>query len=350
MKKQLIWVFEWSKSVHYWWSNILFASECRVNLHARPEMCSERDSPLELFVLPAPGQPELARLICGAHLSPPVQTRKQKRPRVNSLVCDGAAAFCAAGPPEVLSRMSRLVTTAAERERELARARCQQLKQAARSQPGESVSRGFAGRGALEGYPYHYTSLAKPSIIQVGSPTCYQVCALDHTKRGGVLPTWITPLEPYHRNEFSNSELIWQDGCQYRQVDEAPVIFLFYWIYSWCLSSSLPIWATKHSVHDMIPTILASIFGGGRQSPVIFTPRVISTQPHATNSDRSGYQLISHDLTACVTDRHCQVDRREQWFTVNNNLNNCGMLSNIVIWFHRQHRLKRSYFFFINSF
>ena len=30
------------------------------------EMCSERDSPLEPFVLPAPGQPELARLICGA--------------------------------------------------------------------------------------------------------------------------------------------------------------------------------------------------------------------------------------------------------------------------------------------
>ena len=83
-------------------------------------MCSERDSPLEPFVLPAPGQPELVRLICGAHLGPPVLTRKQKRPRVNSLVCDRAAAFCAAGPPEVLSRMSRPVTQAAERERELA--------------------------------------------------------------------------------------------------------------------------------------------------------------------------------------------------------------------------------------
>ena len=123
------------------------------------EMCSERDSPLEPFVLPAPGQPELARLICGAHLSPPVLTRKQKRPRVNSLVCDRAAALYAAGPPEALSRMSRLVTQAAERERELARARSQRLKQAARSLPGESVSRGFAGRGALEGYPSHYTSL-----------------------------------------------------------------------------------------------------------------------------------------------------------------------------------------------
>ena len=122
-------------------------------------MCSERDSPLEPFVLPAPGQPELAWLICGAHLSPPVLTRKQKRPRVNSLVCDRAAALYAAGPPEALSRMSRLVTQAAERERELARARSQRLKQAARSLPGESVSRGFAGRGALEGYPSHYTSL-----------------------------------------------------------------------------------------------------------------------------------------------------------------------------------------------
>ena len=123
------------------------------------EMCSERDSPLEPFVLPAPGQPELARLTCGAHLGPPVLTRKQKRPRVNSLVCDRAAAFCAAGPPEVLSRMSRPVTQAAERERELARARNQRLKQAAPSLQGESVSRGFADRGALEGYPSHYTSL-----------------------------------------------------------------------------------------------------------------------------------------------------------------------------------------------
>ena len=97
------------------------------------EMCSERDSPLEPFVLPAPGQPELEWLICGVHLGPPVLTRKPKRPRVNSLVCDRAAAFCAAGPPEVLSRMSRPVTQAAERERELARARSQRLKQAARA-------------------------------------------------------------------------------------------------------------------------------------------------------------------------------------------------------------------------
>ena len=80
--------------------------------------------------MPAPGQPELARLTCGAHLGPPVLTRKQKRPRVNSLVCDRAAVFCAAGPPEALSLMSRLVTQAAKRERELARAHSQRLKQA----------------------------------------------------------------------------------------------------------------------------------------------------------------------------------------------------------------------------
>ena len=118
-------------------------------------MCSERESPLESFVLPAPGQPELARLTCGAHLGPAVLTQKQKPPRVNSLVCDRAAVFCASGPLEVVFT----VTQAAERERELARARSQRLKQAARSLPGESVSRGFAGRGALEGYPSHYTSL-----------------------------------------------------------------------------------------------------------------------------------------------------------------------------------------------
>ena len=96
--------------------------ECRERFrHYRlqPEMCSERDSPLGPFVLSAPGQPELARLTCGAHLGPPVLTREQKRPRVNSLVCDRAAAFCAPGLPEALSWMSRLVTQAAKREREL---------------------------------------------------------------------------------------------------------------------------------------------------------------------------------------------------------------------------------------
>ena len=141
---------------------MIFGPSCMQSLVdcSLAEMCSERDSPLEPFVLPAPGQPELARLTCGAHLGPPVLTRKQKRPRVNSLVCDRAAAFCAAGPPEALSWMSRPVTQAAKRERELARAHSQRLKQATLSLPGESVSRGFADRGALEGYPSHYTSLS----------------------------------------------------------------------------------------------------------------------------------------------------------------------------------------------
>ena len=162
------------------------------------EMCSERDSPLEPFVLLAPGQPELARLICGAHLGPPVLTRKQKRPRVNSLVCDRVAAFSVAGPPEVLSRMSRPVTQAAERERELARACSQRLKQAAPSLPGESVSRGFADRGALEGYPSHYTSLVVCTapgcmFLPGGVHFCSVVCNLHARSRLGCV-LWLARL------------------------------------------------------------------------------------------------------------------------------------------------------------
>ena len=122
-------------------------------------MCSDRDSPLEPFVLPAPGQHELAWLICGAHLGPPVLTWKQKRPQVNSLVCYQVATFCAVVPPEVLSQMSRPVMQATEREQELARACSQRLKQASQSLPGEPVSHGFTVRGALEGHPSNYTSL-----------------------------------------------------------------------------------------------------------------------------------------------------------------------------------------------
>ena len=157
----LLWWWSHGTNASWWYQSqliVMMWATC-LSLSLATEMCSERDSPLEPFVLPAPGQPELARLTCGAHLGPPLLTRKQKRPRVNSLVCDRAAAFCAAGPPEVFSRMSRPVTQVAERERELARARNQRLKQAAPSLPGESVSRGFADRGALEGYPSHYTSL-----------------------------------------------------------------------------------------------------------------------------------------------------------------------------------------------
>ena len=159
----------------------------------QPEMCSERDSPLEPFVLPAPGQPELARLTCGAHLGPPVLTRKQKRPRVNPLVCDRAAAFCAAGPPEALFWMSRLVTQAAKHERELARAHSQRLKQATLSLPGESVSRGFADRGALEGYPSHYTSLIQHNQTKVKlMPIVLKNCNISHKK----LPKWLINAMP----------------------------------------------------------------------------------------------------------------------------------------------------------
>ena len=111
--------------IYWWFTNISRHEFCDL---VYAEMCRERDSPLEPFVLPAPGHPELAWLTCGAHLGPPVLTRKQMRPRVNSLVCDRAAAFCAAGPPEVLSRVSRPVTQATECERELTRARSQRLK------------------------------------------------------------------------------------------------------------------------------------------------------------------------------------------------------------------------------
>ena len=174
---------EYSPCIRGFWVQV-FKGNCS-RQPVSPEMCSERDSPLEPFVLLAPGQPELARLICGAHLGPPVLTRKQKRPRVNSLVCDRVAAFSVAGPPEVLSRMSRPVTQAAERERELARACSQRLKQAAPSLPGESVSRGFADRGALEGYPSHYTSLVSLSIFRFesklqGEPWLTAVVLLSH--------------------------------------------------------------------------------------------------------------------------------------------------------------------------
>ena len=109
-----------------WFISALIRLKRLVGLN--PGMCSERDSPLEPFVLSAPSQPELARLICGTHLSPPVLTRKQKRPRVNSLVCDRAAAFWAAGPPEVLSRMShsgrRVWTRASESSQPAAQTSC----------------------------------------------------------------------------------------------------------------------------------------------------------------------------------------------------------------------------------
>ena len=61
---------------------------------------------------------------------------------------------------------------AAERERELARARSQRLKQAAQSLPGEPVSRGFAGRGALEGYLSHYSLVLQILYKEAPQPHC----------------------------------------------------------------------------------------------------------------------------------------------------------------------------------
>ena len=154
-----IYPFIYLHGLEHWYSTLLCIKKLS-RKHALDQRCVVRGIALSsLLSCRLPGQPELARLTCGAHLGPPVLTRKQKRPRVNSLVCDRAAVFCAAGLPEALSWMSRLVTQAAKRERELARAHSQRLKQATLTLPGESVSRGFADRGALEGYPSHYTSL-----------------------------------------------------------------------------------------------------------------------------------------------------------------------------------------------
>ena len=60
------------------------------------------------------------------------------------------------------------------------RAHNQRLKQAALSLPGESVSRGFADRGALEGYPSHYTSLVHIRII-LSICFCYPAAYVHQT-------------------------------------------------------------------------------------------------------------------------------------------------------------------------
>ena len=44
-KKQLIWVLEWRRSVHYWWSYILFSPECK-------ELTSMLDPPLYWWGVP----------------------------------------------------------------------------------------------------------------------------------------------------------------------------------------------------------------------------------------------------------------------------------------------------------
>ena len=42
---------------------------------------------------------------------------------------------------------------------------------------------------------------ARPSTKQVGCPTCYQMCALDHAKGGTANLDY--PSESYHRNDLS---------------------------------------------------------------------------------------------------------------------------------------------------
>ena len=56
--------------VRYYLDKFSESNQTFVGVSFRTEMCSDRDGPLEPFVLPAPGQPELARLTCGAHLPP----------------------------------------------------------------------------------------------------------------------------------------------------------------------------------------------------------------------------------------------------------------------------------------
>ena len=150
--------------------------------HVFPEMCSERDSPLEPFVLPAPG-PTWTR---AAHLwRPPEPT------------CADPEAEASTGQFTCMRSGGRVLRGGATRSivsdvspghagrRALAKARSQRLKQAAWSLPGESVSRGFAGRGASEGYPSHYTSLvfhtARQTMIKSdnacsGSLTQFAAC------------------------------------------------------------------------------------------------------------------------------------------------------------------------------
>ena len=71
---------------------------------------------------------------------------------------------------------------------------------------------------------------ARPSIIQVGCPTCcYQVCALDHAKGGTADLNY--PSEPCHHNDWDpmsrawgslglyTSEQHWSDMLHYSETD-----------------------------------------------------------------------------------------------------------------------------------
>ena len=59
---------------------------------------------------------------------------------------------------------------------------------------------------------------ARPSIIQLGWPTCcYQVCALDHER--GVLQTWITIQSPVFLMKRS---LFWDGLMEFTRAGKSP--------------------------------------------------------------------------------------------------------------------------------
>ena len=124
-------------------------------------MCSERDSPLEPFVLPAPGQAELARLVCGAPPGPTcadpeaeASTGQFTRVWLGSRILHGGATQSIVSDVSPGHTGRRAWTRAGESSQPAAQT----------SLRGEIVSRGFAGRGASEGYPSHYTSLIPWSL------------------------------------------------------------------------------------------------------------------------------------------------------------------------------------------
>ena len=85
------------------------------------------------------------------------------------------------------------------------------LKQAAPSLPGESVSRGFADRGALEGYPSHYTSLLRRN---------FKNCLQELKEMAYVSLVWsvleycFCIWDPYQAKDISSPKHIkWHAAC-----------------------------------------------------------------------------------------------------------------------------------------
>ena len=120
-------------------------------------MCSERDSPLKSFVLPR-SRPTWTR---AAHLwRPPGPTCADPEAEASTgqftRVWSGGHVLHGGATRSVVSDVSPGHAA-------------RPLKQAAQSLPGEPVSRGFAGRGALEGYPSHFTSLVTVGVWMLHS-------------------------------------------------------------------------------------------------------------------------------------------------------------------------------------